>query len=151
MTHVYIREGNLRNGFSLVYHDLWDVYHPYIGDKATMYYLYLLRFRNNDEHSLNHGMSWRGRKGVVEKFQLGYATLPLLDQILSAVNLVDIETRPCPNGADKIFYIVHDPLSAEDFARREEEIVERLRSLVAKKPDVRKLLGKEKGVGILQA
>ncbi|MGG1445075.1 hypothetical protein ABE354_24085 [Brevibacillus laterosporus] len=145
MANVYIREGTLRSGFSLVYHDIWDIYHPYIGDKATLYYLFLLRFRNNDESSFNHGKSWRGRKGIVEKFQLSYSTLPLLDGILSAIGLVDIETRPSPNGADKIYYTVHDPLTEAEFAGRLPGFIERLREMAAAKPEVRKLLGKEKG------
>jgi replication initiation and membrane attachment protein DnaB len=143
LSEVHIRKGDVRSGFTMIYHEIFDLYHPYIGDKATLYYLYLLRYRNNDEQTGDYGKAWRGRKGVVEKFQLSYSTLPLLDDILEASGLIAIETKPIGRGREKIYYVVHDPLERERFREREEAIVERLRKLVAEKPDVAKLLGKE--------
>lgn len=144
MSNVYIRPGNLRAGYTMVYHEIWDVYHPYIGDKATMYYLFLLRYRNNTELQSTHGMSWRGRKGVIAKFQLGYATMPIIDGILTAAGLVDIETRPSHNGADKIYYTVHDPLTTEEFQRKEGEIRRKMTEFTLSNEKVTKgLVGKE--------
>jgi replication initiation and membrane attachment protein DnaB len=148
LSDVYIRSGNTREKFSMIYHEMWDVYHPYVGDKATLYYLFLLRYRNNDQQSKNRGKSWRGRKGIVEKFQIGYATLPLIDDVLKAVDLVDIETRPSGNGADKIYYTVHDPLTESEFETKEAKFCEKLRELALEKKGVRGLLGKEKRGGI---
>lgn len=51
MTNVFIRSGNTRENFSMVYHELFDLYHGYIGDKATLYYTFLLRYRHNREDS----------------------------------------------------------------------------------------------------
>lgn len=133
----------------MVYHEIWDVYHPYIGDKPTMYYLFLLRYRDNKEGSRNHGQSWRGRKGIVAKFQLGYATLPLIDGILQASGLVDIETKPSGNGSEKIYYTVHDPLTEREFEAKEDEITEKLREFIIEKEGARRLLGKEKGIRLL--
>jgi hypothetical protein len=128
----------------MVYHELWDKYHPYIGDKATLYYLFLLRYRDNKNESYNYGKSWRGRKGVIERFQLSYSTLPLLDKLLSYVELVDIETRPSHNGADKIFYTVNDPLPSDIFEGKESLFSERIKIFIREKPDVKSLVGKEK-------
>jgi len=143
MSEVYIRTGTTRQNFSIVYHELWDVYHPLIGDKPTMYYLYLLRYRNNETNSSNHGKAWRGRKGVIEKFQLGYATMPVIDGILEAAGLVDIEMRPSHNGADKIYYTVHDPLAIEEFERKEHEITEKLVRFTQENAKAKGLIGKK--------
>lgn len=143
LSEVYIRAGTLRSGFSPLYHEVFDRYHPLIGDKATLYYLYLLRYRNNESTSSNYGKSWRGRKGVVEKFQLSYSTLPVLDELLCAVGLVDIELKPSHNGADKIYYVVHDPLAESDFYAREEEMTRKITALLERRPEARSLVGKE--------
>ena len=144
--HAYIRTGHTRDGFTLVYHELFDLYHPYIGDKATLYYLYLLRYRNNKEGDRDHGRAWNGRVGVVEKFQLSYSTLPILDDILEASGLVEIERRPIGRGKDKIYYIVNDPLTRAQFREKEAEINEALRSVISKHGGaIGRLLGKEKG------
>lgn len=140
---AYIRTGDTRTGFSLVFHELFDLYHPYIGDKATLYYLYLLRYRNNDE-----GRAWKGRMSVTEKFQLSYSTLPVLDAILEAAGLVTLEYKPIGRGKDKIIYIVHDPLEFDKFREKEPVIRENLRQ-VAKNNDIGALLGKEKGRKLL--
>lgn len=140
---AYIRTGDTRTGFSLVFHELFDLYHPYIGDKATLYYLYLLRYRNNDE-----GRTWKGRMSVTEKFQLSYSTLPVLDAILEAAGLVTLEYKPIGRGKDKIIYIVHDPLEFDKFREKEPVIRENLRQ-VAKNNDIGALLGKEKGRKLL--
>jgi replication initiation and membrane attachment protein DnaB len=145
LTDVYIREGTTRSGFTMVYHELFDLYHPYIGDKATLYYLYLLRYRNGDKEKAEFGRSWRGRNGVVEKFQLSYSTLPLLDRILEASGLIEIERKPCGRGRDKIYYIVNDPLEYSEFKRKEREIAFKLAALVESESRVRTLLGKGKG------
>lgn len=142
MSDVHIREGNLRQGFTLVYHELYDLYHDYIGDKALLYYTYLLRYRNTEKGSDRYGKSWKGRRGVVEKFQFSYSVLPLLDDVLSVAGLIDIETQPSGRGRDKIFYVVHDPLTREEFRARESAIRERLLQLLKDKPDVSRIVGK---------
>jgi hypothetical protein len=143
LSDVHIREGNLRNGFTLVYHELFDVYHDYIGDKALLYYTFLLRYRNTEKGSDKYGKSWRGRRGVVEKFQFSYSALPLLDDVLNIAGLIDIETHPSGRGRDKIFYIVHDPSTREEFRRDEERIRSELLQLMKDKPDVSRIVGKE--------
>lgn len=142
MTDVHIREGDVRSGFILVYHELFDLYHGYIGDKALLYYTYLLRYRNTTKGSDLYGKSWNGRKGVVEKFQLSLSTLPLLDEILVAAKLIDIETKPSGRGRDKIYYIVHDPKTREEFRMIEETIKTSLISLMNEKTAVRNIVGK---------
>jgi replication initiation and membrane attachment protein DnaB len=149
--NAYIRTGTTRTGFSLMFHELFDLYHPYIGDKATLYYLYLLRYRNNNkEGDRDHGRSWNGRVGVVEKFQLSYSTLPILDDILEASGLVEIERRPIGRGKDKIYYIVNDPLTRAQFREKEAQINEALRNIIDKHGGaIGRLLGKEKGAKLL--
>ncbi|MEH7521750.1 hypothetical protein V7149_00485 [Bacillus sp. JJ1503] len=148
-SHAYIRTGNTRSGFTMLFHEIFDLYHPYIGDKATLYYLYLLRYRNNDESSYNQGMAWRGRNGIVEKFQLSFSTLPILDEILEASGLVTIERKPSGRGKDKIYYIVHDPLDRVQFRDQETQIAEELRQVVVRQGgSIGKLLGKEKGANL---
>lgn len=142
MTEVHIRQGNVRNGFTLVYHELFDLYHPLIGDKATLYYTYLLRYRNNEEGGSSYGKSWQGRKGVAEKFQLSYSTLPHLDAILEASGLITIETKNIGRGRDKIYYIVHDPLERESFRLKEAEVFAKLKRYIEKKPEALSLTGK---------
>ena len=93
MSEVHIRSGYTRSGFSMVYHEVFDLYHPYIGDTATLLYLYLLRSRNNEIGHPDMGKSWRGRKGITEKFRVAYKTLPTIDAILEASGLVRIERR----------------------------------------------------------
>lgn len=144
MHTAYIRTGHTRSGFSLLYHELFDLYHPYIGDKATLYYLYLLRYRNNDE-----GRAWKGRASVTEKFQLSYSTLPILDAILEAAELVTIEHKPVGRGRDKIIYVVHDPLEREKFRENEPMIAGKLATVKAKFEGAGSLLGKEKGQKLL--
>ena len=140
-SNAYIRTGQTRTGFSLMFHELFDLYHPYIGDKATLYYLYLLRYRNNEQ-----GKAWNGRSKVTEKFQLSFSTLPILDEILEASGLVTIERKPSGRGKDKIIYIVHDPLERAQFREQETHIAERLCAVIAKQGgSIGKLLGKEKG------
>lgn len=143
---AYIRSGELRSGFSIMYHDIFDLYHPYIGDKATLYYLYLLRYRNNEHGATNEGKAWKGRNSVTEKFQLSFSTLPILDDILEASGLVKIERKPVGRGRDKIYYIVNDPKDRQEFREIETGLEEKLRKVVAKHGNVGKLLGKEKGV-----
>jgi hypothetical protein len=144
LTQVYIRTGRTRSGFAVVYHELFDLYHPYVGDKATLYYLYLLRYRNND-----NGQSWRGRQAVVEKFQLSYSTLPIIDDILEAAGLVTVERKSSGRGKDKIFYIVNDPLEREKFREQETELRERLKEVIEKHSGIGRLLGKEQGIKLL--
>lgn len=145
MADVYIREGDIRSGFCMMYHELFDLYHPYIGDKATLYYLYLLRSRNNEPESENNGKSWRGRSGVTQKFQLSNTTLPLLDAIVEAAGLVTLEHKPIGRGRDKIYYVVHDPKEKAEFMQIESELRNRLRNLIDQRPNVKTLLGKEIG------
>lgn len=148
-SNAYIRTGNTRSGFSLMFHELFDLYHPYIGDKATLYYLFLLRYRNNDADRAEHGKAWKGRNTVVEKFQLSFSTLPILDDILEASGLVTIERKPVGRGRDKIYYVVHDPLERDSFRLNETEMTERLRKVAMKHgKTIGKLLGKEKGVNL---
>lgn len=144
-SRVYIRTGDTRTGFSIMFHELFDLYHPYIGDKATMYYLYLLRYRNNESNSENNGKSWKGRSGIIEKFQLSFSTLPVLDAILEASGLVTLEHKPSGRGRDKIYYIVHDPKERQQFREIESKIEGRLQEVIEKHGNIGKLLGKEKG------
>lgn len=142
MTEVHIRQGNVRSGFTLVYHELFDLYHPLIGDKATLYYTYLLRYRNNEQGGDSYGKSWQGRKGVAEKFQLSYSTLPHLDAILEASGLISIETKNIGRGRDKIYYVVHDPLDRERFREKNIEIEARLVAYIAENDKAKHLVGK---------
>jgi replication initiation and membrane attachment protein DnaB len=143
LTDINIRTGSTRKGYTMVFHELFDLYHPYIGDKALLYYTYLLRYRNNEEGNSDHGYSWKGRKGVVEAFQLSYSTLPLLDGILEASGLVDIERRPCSRGKKKIYYVVNDPLDRETFRQHENNIIVNLQKFYVEKPEIKQLLGKQ--------
>ena len=144
-SEAYIRSGETRTGFSIMFHELFDLYHPYIGDKATMYYLFLLRYRNNEKASDNMGKSWKGRSGIIEKFQLSFSTLPVLDAILEASGLVSLEYKPSGRGRDKIIYVVHDPKERQQFRDIESQIEDRLRKVIEKHGNIGKLLGKEKG------
>lgn len=140
---VYIRPGELRNHFSIVYHDLIDEYHPYIGDKALLYYMFLLRYRHTKEGDM-YGKSWNGRASVVSKFQMSFSTLPMLDKILQASGLIDIETKDVKRGREKIFYIVNDPpmnCGSEEWRQRIEQA---MHQLIVDDPRVVDLLGKEK-------
>jgi hypothetical protein len=121
---------------------LYDLYHGYIGDKATLYYGFLLRYRHNEEDE-NYGKSWNGRKGIAEKFQLSYSTLPVLDRILEIAELVEITTVPSGRGKERIVYTVHDPLTREQFRWRQPEIAERLRQYVEENKAAATLVGKE--------
>lgn len=143
---AYIRTGETRSGFSIMYHDIFDLYHPYIGDKATLYYLYLLRYRNNEHGGANEGKAWQGRASVTEKFQLSFSTLPILDDILEASGLVTIERKPIGRGRDKIYYIVHDPKDRQHFRYIEDRIANKLTKVIEKHANARNMLGKEKGV-----
>ncbi|WP_141431955.1 hypothetical protein [Bacillus sp. 03113] len=149
MSNAYIRTGELRDGFTMMYHEVFDLYHPYIGDKATLYYLYLLRYRNHESEKETFGKSWNGRTNVVEKFQLSYSTLPILDSILEAVGLIKIEYKPVGRGKDKIIYIVNDPMDRRKFREQEAVIRERLRQVITKHTNIGKLLGKEQGLKLL--
>lgn len=142
MADVHIREGNVRSGFFMVYNELYDLYHQYIGDKALLYYTFLLRYRNTEKSSDFYGKSWNGRRGVVEKFQLSYSTLPLLDDILAAAGLIEIETKPSGRGREKIYYIVHDPKPKDEFFKIEEVIKTELLRLIVDKEDARTIVGK---------
>ncbi|MEC1690294.1 hypothetical protein P9E05_01980 [Bacillus mojavensis] len=142
MSNVFIRSGNTRENFSMVYHELFDLYHGYIGDKATLYYTFLLRYRHNREDS-EYGKSWRGRKGVAEKFNLSYSTLKILDAILKEAGLVEIETKPSGRGRDKIVYIVNDPLDREKFRWAEPKIAEALKKIAEEIEGAESLFGKE--------
>lgn len=142
MSDAQIREGNTRTGFSLLYNELFDLYHDYIGDKALLYYAYLLRYRNTEKGSELYGKSWRGRRGVVEKFQFSYSALPILDDVLVCAGLIDIETKPCGRGRDKIYYIVHDPKTREEFREDEADIKRKLLALIEEKQGARSIVGK---------
>jgi replication initiation and membrane attachment protein DnaB len=149
MSDVFIRQGDTRGGFSMMYHEIFDLYHPYIGDKATLYYLYLLRFRNHESEKDSYGRSWKGRTSVVEKFQLSFSTLPIIDAILEAVGLISLEYKSVGRGKDKIIYVVHDPLDREKFRAKETNLCERLQEVSIKHPNIGKLLGKENGIKLL--
>lgn len=150
MADAYIRTGDTRNGFTIMYHDLFDLYHPYIGDKATLYYMYLARYRNNEEGNANKGMAWKGRQAVVEKFQLSFSTLKVIDEILEASGLVTIERKPVGRGKDKIYYVVHDPVEREKFRAKEADIKRKLTQVAhSNKKTIGKLLGKELGAKLL--
>lgn len=145
MTKAHIREGNVRNGFTIMYHDLFDLYHEYIGDKALLYYTFLLRYRNTDKNSELFGKAWNGRRGVVDRFQFSYSTIPLIDEILDKSGLIDIETESSGRGRDKIYYVVHDPLPREEFREKEPEIEARLVALMSEEgtEGVRTIIGKK--------
>jgi replication initiation and membrane attachment protein DnaB len=134
----------------MMYHEIFDLYHPYIGDKATLYYLYLLRFRNHEAEKESYGRSWKGRTSVVEKFQLSFSTLPIIDAILEASGLISLEYKSVGRGKDKIIYVVHDPLDREKFRANETQMAERLRGVALKYPNIGKLLGKENGIKLLE-
>jgi replication initiation and membrane attachment protein DnaB len=138
-----ITYGRIRDGFTTVHHEIFDVYHPIIGDKATLYYLYLLRKRNNSKDSPDKGRAWDGRRGVTDKFNFGSATLIALDAILVAAGLVEIELRPSGRGKPKIYYIVHEPLEKAEFSEKEAEITGRLMAAIAENGEVARYLGKE--------
>ena len=143
MSDAFIRTGETRSGFSLMYHDIFDLYHPYIGDKALLYYMYLVRHRNNDPKNENIGKAWNGRQTVVEKFQLSFTTLKILDEILEASGLVTLERKPSGRGQDKIYYVVHDPKDREEFRRREEAMIRKLRDVAARNENtIGNILGK---------
>ncbi|AYA77395.1 hypothetical protein DOE78_19140 [Bacillus sp. Y1] len=134
----------------MMHHEIFDLYHPYIGDKATLYYLYLLRFRNHEAQKESFGKSWKGRTSVVEKFQLSYSTLPVIDAILEAAGLVTLEYKSVGRGKDKIVYVVHDPLEREKFRAKETQMSERLREVIDKhRKNIGNLLGKEIGTKLL--
>ncbi|MBU8715450.1 hypothetical protein KM924_23400 [Brevibacillus parabrevis] len=138
-----ITYGRIRDGFTAVHHEVFDVYHPIIGDKATLYYLYLLRKRNNKRDSPDRGRAWDGRIGVTDKFNFGRATLVTLDTILVAAGLVEIELRPSGRGKPKIYYIVHEPLEKAEFSEREAEITGRIMEAIVENREVATYLGKE--------
>lgn len=142
LSNVYIRKGRTRSGFTIVYNELWDCYHPLIGDKPTLYYTFLLRYRNTDEAGDAFGMAWIGRQGVVDRFRIGFATLPIIDDILIAAGLADVERRRLTNGTEKIYYTVHDPLESGEFLRKESEITARIAKVVAEKEAARRVVGK---------
>lgn len=137
-----IREGNMRSGYTMLYHELFDLYQDYVGDKALLYYLYLLRYRNTKKDGDMHGKSWNGRRGVVEKFQMSYSTLPLLDEILRISGLIDIETKPSGRGRDKIYYIVHDPKTREEFRMIEGRIKSELLAFIEREDKAKSIVGK---------
>lgn len=149
MSDAYIRTGELRQGYTMMYHEVFDLYHPYIGDKATLYYLYLLRFRNHETEKDTYGKSWKGRASVVEKFQLSYSTLPVIDAVLEAAGLISLEYKSVGRGKDKIIYVVHDPLDREKFRANEAQMVARLCKVGEKHSNIGKLLGKELGIKLL--
>lgn len=149
MSDVFIRAGELRHGYTMMYHEIFDLYHPYIGDKATLYYLYLLRFRNHEAEKESYGKSWKGRTSIVEKFQLSYSTLPIIDAILKASGLITIEYKAVGRGKDKIVYVVHDPLDRAKFRENETQINENLRKVCEEHKNIGKLLGKESGIKLL--
>lgn len=143
MTDAYIRAGVTRSGFSLMYHELFDLYHPYIGDTATLIYLYLLRFRNNEDGNPDKGKAWRGRTSIEEKFRISSKTIPIINEILVASGLVHIETRPSGRGREKIFYYINDPLDRQQFREMEPVIIARLAKVLESQPGAFNLLGKE--------
>lgn len=149
MSDAYIRTGELRQGYTMMYHEIFDLYHPYIGDKATLYYLYLLRYRNHEAEKGSFGRSWKGRTSVVEKFQLSFSTLPIIDAILEAVGLISLEYKSVGRGKDKIIYVVHDPLDREKFRASEAKMGAKLREVAVRHPNIGKLLGKENGIKLL--
>lgn len=149
MPDAYIRTGTLRQGYTMMYHEVFDLYHPYIGDKATLYYLYLLRFRNHEAEKESYGKSWKGRTSVVEKFQLSYSTLPVIDAVLEASGLISLEYKSVGRGKDKIIYVVHDPLDREKFRANETQMIAKLRKVDENHTNIGKLLGKELGIKLL--
>lgn len=144
MADSYIRAGHLRSGYSMMYHEIFDLYHPYIGDTATLIYLYLLRSRNNEAGNPDAGKSWRGRRGMVEKFRVSFSTLKVIDDVLQVVGLIRIETKPSKRGKPKIIYVVNDPLDRYAFREVEPRIIEGLRRIYREEPRAKSVLGKEK-------
>lgn len=145
MSEEYVSEGRTRtDGFSKLYHELFDLYHPYIGDKATLYYLYLLRYKNNKEGVETQGKAWVGRKKVSAEFNMNFAQLKRADAILGAVDLIRIEHVNVGRGRPKFVYFINHPLEKERFPEVESEYTERLKSLCVEDPDVIKMLGKLK-------
>lgn len=144
MSDSYIRAGHTRSGFSMMYHEIFDLYHPYIGDTATLIYLYLLRSRNNEAGHRDLGKAWRGRRGMAEKFRVSYSTLKIIDEVLQVVGLIRIETKPSGRGRDKIIYIVNDPLDRYAFREIEPHIIEGLARVYRSDPRAKSVLGKEK-------
>lgn len=133
-----IKQGKSRGSFSTMYHELWDLYHPLIGDTATLFYQYLYRFRNNE-----NGRSWKGRTSIVEKFRISRKTLPKLDKVLEASGLITIEYKPSGRGKDRIVYVINDPLERKEFQLQQEAIMYRLKQVVQQDKSIAKMLGKE--------
>jgi hypothetical protein len=141
---IYVREGRKqRTEFTIFFNIVFDRYQPIIGDQATLYYLYLLRKRNNQEGHDNYGKAWDGRKGVLEKFRIGPSTLVRIDTLLKAVGLIDIEHKPSGRGKDKIYYVVHDALTKAEFDEKEAEFTGKVMAAIAEDPDIANMVGKE--------
>ncbi len=139
-----INAGRIRtDGFSKLYHELFDCYQPYIGDKATLYYTFLLRYRNNDASSDEKGKSWTGRKRAIEQLSFNYTQLRRVDSILEAFDLVRIEYRPSGRGRPLTVYFVNDPIESERFKEREPDYFKRLQRVCEEDEGVSNMLGKK--------
>ncbi len=66
-----------------------------------------------------------------------------MDDILLISGLIEIETEPSGRGRDKIYYIVHDPLSRDEFREKESDIRTDLLRLIEKKSEAGRIVGKE--------
>jgi hypothetical protein len=141
---VYVRKGREQMvEFTYFFNIVFDRYHEIIGDQATLYYMYLLRKRNNQENNGNYGRAWDGRKGVLEKFRMGAERIAQIDKILKAAGLIEIEEKPSGRGKKKIYYIVNDALPKDEFNEKEPEIVGKIMALIAEDSRIAKVIGKE--------
>lgn len=141
---IYVREGRKqRTEFTIFFNIIFDRYQPIIGDQATLYYLYLLRKRNNQEGHDNYGKAWDGRRGVLEKFRMGAERIAQIDKILKSAGLIEIEEKPSGRGKKKIYYIVNDALPKDEFNEKESEVVGKIMALIAEDSRIAKVIGKE--------
>lgn len=132
------KRGRVRDGYSQIHHEIFDLYHDYIGDKATLYYLLLQRHRNNDT-----GKSWPGRKKIVEEYNFNYTQVRQADDILVAADLITIEHKPVGRGRPKNIYYVHDADERQVFRDKEADIIAKLTALCEKDPKIVGMLGRK--------
>ncbi|WP_181349462.1 hypothetical protein [Thalassobacillus sp. CUG 92003] len=140
-----IRSGRERSGgYSKMFHEIFDDYHHYIGDKATLYYLFLLRYKNNEKGTEKEGKSWVGRKKIIEEFNYNFTQIKRCESILEAVDLIRIEHQPSGRGRPKHIYYVNHPYEKDVFKQHEAQYFRNLQRVVNEDPDVAKMLGKGK-------
>jgi replication initiation and membrane attachment protein DnaB len=120
---------------------LSECYVPYIGFAPFGFYVSIGCFGDYNEEGKR--ICTMKRHDLANKLRVSTKTIPLIDEILLAFELIDIKRIPMGKGKHRVVYEILDPMPVEEFKKKEKQLIENLKDALEKEPKIEHLLGWE--------